>query len=299
MSSNKSPINSVIYESIASQKISEKSKSNLPLVSIITVVFNGGKTLEKTICSVLNQSYQDLEYIIIDGGSTDCTLEIITKYQDSITYWVSEPDRGIYDAMNKGIKAAKGEIIGIINSGDYYTDLALEKVVCQYQIYSSKYPFLIFTGTMYRFDTDRGLKFKLVKTQKCLKNNINQGMPINHPATFVTRETYEQIGLFNQKYRICADYDLIYRAYHSNLVKFVFLENELAYMSLGGVSERFSSLWIRGVEHFLIRKEQVFWLKNLIMSSFWIIKEVLRYALKKILSKNIMSKYYQLRHENL
>ncbi|GAB4240134.1 MAG: hypothetical protein Kow0049_27890 [Stanieria sp.] len=280
------------------QEIREKSQLNFPLVSIITVVFNSGKTLEKTICSVLNQSYQNLEYIIIDGGSTDNTLDIIHKYQELITYWISEPDRGIYDAMNKGIKVAKGEIIGIINSGDFYTDLALEEVVNQYQVHYQNNSCLIFTGTMYRFDPQKEIKFKLVKTQKSLENNINQGMPINHPATFLTRETYEKIGFFNQKYRICADYDLIYRAYHNDSIKFVFIEKELAYMSLGGFSEKFTSLGIRATEHFLIRKEQVGWLKNLGMSSFWMLEKVLKYLFKKILPKNIMSKYYQLRHGN-
>ena len=95
------------------------NSTNIPLITIITVSYNAVKTIEDTIVSVLGQTYNNIEYIIIDGGSTDGTLDIIKKYQDKITYWVSEPDKGIYDAMNKGIAKANGELIGIINSDDW------------------------------------------------------------------------------------------------------------------------------------------------------------------------------------
>ena len=94
--------------------------SPLPLVTIITVVFNGEKYLQQTIQSVINQTYDNVEYVVIDGGSTDGTVDIIRKYEDKIDYWVSEPDQGIYDAMNKGIQLAGGEIVGLINSDDCY-----------------------------------------------------------------------------------------------------------------------------------------------------------------------------------
>ena len=99
-----------------------------PKISIITVVYNGVLKLEATILSVINQDFNNFEYIIIDGGSTDGTLEIIKKYQDKITLWVSEPDNGIYDAMNKGIKYSKGEYICFINSGDILIELPIENL---------------------------------------------------------------------------------------------------------------------------------------------------------------------------
>ena len=92
-----------------------------PLISIITVVFNGEKKLEKTISSVINQTYDNLEYIVIDGSSKDGTIDIIKKYEDKINYWVSEKDSGIYEAMNKGILASKGDYINFMNAGDFFT----------------------------------------------------------------------------------------------------------------------------------------------------------------------------------
>ena len=92
------------------------------LISVVTVCYNAADTIEKTMLSVLNQTYHDIEYIIIDGGSTDGTVEIIRKYADRIAYWVSEPDKGIYDAMNKGIKVATGEWINFMNAGDEFVD---------------------------------------------------------------------------------------------------------------------------------------------------------------------------------
>lgn len=109
-----------------------------PLVSIITVVYNADNCLEETIKSVINQNYKNIEYIIIDGGSTDNTLSIIKKYEKQIKMWISEPDNGIYEAMNKGISLCQGEIVGIINAGDTYTSNAISIVVESYQ--NQSYP---------------------------------------------------------------------------------------------------------------------------------------------------------------
>jgi len=104
-----------------------------PLVSIITVVLNGRKTIEQTILSVRNQSYANIEYIIIDGGSTDGTINIIEKYSEGVDFWISESDNGLYDAMNKGIGYANGELIGLLNSDDYYESDAVSRVIEAYK----------------------------------------------------------------------------------------------------------------------------------------------------------------------
>ena len=106
--------------------ITKQSQENQPLITVVTVVRNGEKTLEKTILSVINQTYKNVEYIIVDGASTDGTLEVIKKHEDRISYWISEPDKGIYDAMNKGIDLATGDYIALLNSDDWY-----EKDTCE------------------------------------------------------------------------------------------------------------------------------------------------------------------------
>lgn len=266
-----------------------------PLVSIITVVFNGEKDLEETILSVINQSYPNIEYIIIDGKSSDRTIDIIHKYNSKIDYWVSEPDRGIYDAMNKGIMAATGEIIGLINCGDTYTSNAVEEVIKVYQNVIDK-QYLVISGAMYRFDVEKNIKFKIVKNKNNLHKNVNKVMPLNHPATFVTKAAYTKVGVFNPNYRICGDYDLIFRMYYSSLVDFVFIDRELAYMKLGGISEQFSSFWIRCKEHFDIRKDRLSLFTNLTICSYWYLKTVTKYWLRNLTNNFLLSLYYSVKH---
>ncbi len=273
----------------------QKENQQKPLVSIITVVFNGEKDLEETILSVISQSYQNLEYIIIDGKSSDRTLDVIYKYNNQVDYWISEPDEGIYDAMNKGIMAATGEIIGLINCGDTYTHNAVEEVVKVYQSVADN-QYLVITGAMYRFDPEKNIKFKIVKDREKLQKSINKTMPINHPATFVTKAIYTKLGAFDSQYRICGDYDLIFRMYHSSLVNFVFIDRELAYMKLGGISEQFSSFWIRCQEHFTIRKERIFLLTNLTICSYWYLKTVTKYCFRNLLNNSLLSLYYSVKH---
>ena len=277
--------------------ITKKGTNNLPLVSIITVVFNGESELEETIQSVIEQSYSNIEYLIIDGASRDRTLDIIRRYESQIDYWCSEPDAGIYDAMNKGIQAAQGQIIGLINCGDTYLENAIAEIVNLYNKHSQNYPLLVITGAMYRFDLEKKYQFKIAKTQELLDTKINRGMPLNHPATFITNQTYEQLGLFNTKYRICGDYDLIFRFYHNSLVKFVFSDQELANMKLGGISEQFSSIWIRCREHFQIRKNNLSLLHNLWICCYFYLITATKFTIKKIVSNSLMSFYYSWRHK--
>ncbi len=232
-----------------------------PLISIVTVVFNSEAYLESTILSVLNTSYKNYEYIVIDGGSTDKTLDIIKQYEDRIDRWISESDRGIYDAMNKGIKLAKGKIIGILNSGDLYNPETLSIVDRIYREHSEDNN-LIITGAMYRFDKLTKIEFTQIRTQRDLESKINLGMPLNHPATFVTKDVYETIGYFNPDYKICGDHDFMFRVYHSRSTKFIFTDRILAAMSMGGVSEQTSSLWIRAREKINIRKNKLNFIHN-------------------------------------
>ncbi len=184
--------------------IRRQSLPGSPLVSIITVVFNGIKSLEQTILSVLNQDYGNIEYIIVDGGSTDGTLDVVKKYEGRIDYWISERDKGIYDAMNKGIDLAGGELIGALNADDYYESGAVRAVVDAWSSDTSKG---IVYGNNYVCMDDLGLRYRNYSSLRFWK-----GMPICHQAMFVHREVYRSIGKYDLTYKITADLDFLLRA---------------------------------------------------------------------------------------
>ena len=195
-------------------------------VSIITVCLNSAKTIEQTIRSVIEQSYPNTEYIIIDGGSSDGTLDIIRKYEKHIACWVSEPDSGIYDAMNKGIAKATGDIIGIINSDDWYAENALDIVARCF-------------GDSPEIDLAHG---DLVNVYDDGFQRVNRGAsketPITwyfHPTVFVKKNIYEQFGVFDLKYRIAADAELMLRFRFSG-IKITYIPQVLAYFRNEGVT---------------------------------------------------------------
>ena len=202
---------------------------NNPFVSIITVVYNGDKHLEQTIQSVFNQSYKDIEYIIIDGASTDGTLGIIRKYEKHIDYWVSEPDLGIYDAMNKGINRARGDYVGLINSDDYYEIDAIETIVK----YSRLYPDVdIFFGNMYMLNEFLDNK-KLFTNKKGQK--LDKKFSIWHPTAFIKKKIYDEYGVFDLSYKIAADYELLLRLYKEKC-KFHYINEAISNFREGGIS---------------------------------------------------------------
>ena len=190
----------------------KQSLPNKPLISVITVVYNDDKTLTKTIESVLEQTYDNVEYIIIDGGSTDRTLDIIKAHETSIDYYLSEPDEGIYSAMNKGLSLAQGEYIGLLNSGDWYEKNALAIVAEN----GKKSPKTIIAGTQrtlneqYQSIGTRGLRF--------MDERVYLRMPLSHPGAFIPFETYEQIGHYrDSSYDIIADWDFFVRCYEQKV----------------------------------------------------------------------------------
>jgi len=187
-----------------SDAVARKAPPGTPLVSIVTVVLNGAAHIEQTIASVLGQSYPNLEYIVLDGGSTDGTLEILRRYGDRIDYWVSEPDRGIYDAMNRGVGLARGELIGLLNADDFYEPNALAAVVKAYREKRGKG---IYYGDNYVLQDELSLKYR---NRASLRYWL--GMSICHQAMFVHREVYEKLGGYDLGYRFAADYDFLLRA---------------------------------------------------------------------------------------
>ena len=161
-------------------------------VSIITVCFNSEKTIRDTIDSVLNQTYKNIEYIIVDGKSVDTTIDIIKSYElefkrKNISFkWISEKDTGIYNAMNKGVRLAKGDLIGILNSDDWYSSNAVSEVVAV----NGNQDFSVISGKKNKVNFKKEI-LKTIKNKKDIQKYIHRTMPINHPATFVHKKVYE------------------------------------------------------------------------------------------------------------
>ena len=196
-------------------------------ISIITVCLNSASTIEQTIESVLVQKDKDVEYVIVDGGSTDGTLEIINKYRNVIDIVISEPDNGIYDAMNKGISLAQGDIIGIINSDDWYEQEIFEQVRETFSVSDAG----VVYGKM-NLISENGDSQLLIPTDI---EKLRYEMEIPHSTVFIKKNIYEEYGLFSLEYKIAADYELMLR-YYSRGVKFVYLNEILANFRLGGMS---------------------------------------------------------------
>ncbi len=198
-----------------------------PLFSIVTVVRNNAVQLEQTIQSLLTQTCQDFEYIIIDGESTDDFLEVVKRYPDSRITWTSEADRGIYDAMNKGIARATGRIIGTLNAGDFYLPQTLELVAAAYQ--EAKQSDLAIAG-----DLQMITKSGLLHLDRSAPGRSKLYFSVHQPGLFVTKTIYEQYGLFDTSYLIAGDYDFILRIY--SLINIIFLGKTITQTSPAGVS---------------------------------------------------------------
>lgn len=203
---------------------------NKPLISIITAVYNDKKYLEETIMSVINQTYDNVEYIIIDGGSTDETLDIIKKYEDKIDYWVSERDAGIYDAWNKGIKISRGEWIGFLSAGDFYLpDAITNYVACINQ--SEDIDYISSKNIL----CDERKKFLRTIGTAWNWSIFRRFMNVAHVGSLHNQMLFDTYGLYNTDFRICGDYELLLRA--GPLLKAIFLNQLTCNMRIGGISD--------------------------------------------------------------
>ncbi len=217
----------------------KKSYENKPLISIVTVVYNGEKHLEQTINSVLGQTYDNIEYILIDGESTDGTMEIIKKYEGQVDYWISESDEGIYNAMNKGVSLCSGDYVAFLNADDWYPINSLDLVVGALLKTKLDYVF----GDMNLYDENT-----LVGKRK--PSNYKYGTPIGHQALFV-RTNLMRENPFNIRYKIAADYDFMIKLIKMNKI-YIQLDESLANFRIAGVS----SLSNLEYDYFMIYKEQ-------------------------------------------
>ncbi len=209
------------------QKTPEKP-STAPLVSIITVVLNGEPFIRQTLDSVLQQTYDMIEYIVIDGGSVDGTVKILKEYAPRLAYWKSERDSGISDAFNKGITKAQGDIVGLINAGDWYEPDTVQQVVN------------VFQGDKRVGVVCGSLQFWKGKQREYLCHSVPQllerDMTVTHPTCFVRQDLYAKVGLFSPEYKLAMDYEMLLRLKKQGC-RFVSLDRVLANMQHHGVSE--------------------------------------------------------------
>ncbi len=205
-------------------------------VSIITVVYNNKVTICNAIDSVLNQTHKNIEYIVIDGGSTDGTIELIKGYTNKIDTFISEKDYGLYDAMNKGIGLATGDVIGILNSDDvYFDDNVLESVV---KTFREKKTDSVFGDLYYVDQYDLNKVVRYWKSSNFELGSFANGWHPPHPSFFVKKEVYEKYGLFDLELKVSADFDLMLRFLEKHQISSVYLPKVLVKMRKGGQSNK-------------------------------------------------------------
>lgn len=239
-----------------------KNKRNSLKVSVITIVFNGLSTLKKTIQSIEAQTYGNIEYIVIDGGSEDGTIELIKANEHLIYKWVSEPDSGISDAFNKGIALATGEIIGLLNSGDTFYEDSIERIV---NIYDKNPEIEIVYGNLFLDFGDKSLNHVRFGAKIIDSRSFKCRFPdLNHPTVFVRRPLYERIGKFDVSLRFAMDYDWLRRAYRFG-AKFRKIEGSpVATLEFDGASTNNSSKTIEEVYRISLKFND-----NKIVSAFY------------------------------
>jgi glycosyltransferase involved in cell wall biosynthesis len=202
--------------------------------SIITVSFNSSQTIPNTVNSVLAQTFPNLEYIIIDGASSDGTQAIVKSFGNKITKFISEPDQGIYDAINKGIRHASGDIIGILNSDDvFYNDTVIEKVA---KVFESENPDAIYGDV--QFVDHNGSVVRYYSSKRFSPGKFRFGFMPAHPSFYAKRELFEKYGNYKTDYLIAADYELLIRFLYVNKIKTRYIEMPFVSMLKGGVSNK-------------------------------------------------------------
>jgi glycosyltransferase involved in cell wall biosynthesis len=203
-------------------------------ISLISVVFNAQNTIDRCIQSILRQKFNNVQYIIIDGGSTDNTIQIINQYRDKIDLFISEPDNGIYDAMNKRIAMATGDIIGTLNADDFYADDDVLSAVEQ-AFMDSKMSILY--GDLDYIDPNEKIIRKW-RSGQYKSGMFNWGWMPPHPTFYCRRELFERLGMYSLDYGSAADYELMLRFIHSNKTNVIYLNKVMVKMNIGGVSNK-------------------------------------------------------------
>lgn len=206
-------------------------------ISIITVTFNSASTLRDTIESIIQQTYTDYEYIIIDGKSTDKTINIIQEYESKLQNklkWISEKDKGIYDAMNKGIALATGDIIGVLNSDDFYTtNDILQNIATTFKIYDVD---AIYADVHFVNDSNLNKCIRYYSSKIFKRELMRFGFMPAHPSFYIKKKCINKIGAYDTSYKIAADFEFLLRAIYIHKIKTLYIKKNFVTMRIGGIS---------------------------------------------------------------
>lgn len=259
----------------------------LPKISIITVVYNDGQYISRTIESVISQSYKNIDYVIIDGGSTDSTIEKINKYRNEIDVFVSEKDRGIYDAMNKGIQLCSGEWLLFLNSGDFFHS---RDILTSLSKYIEQNNSDIIYGDFKVLS--ESVKFSFVNKATDV-NRIKKDMIFSHQACLIKKSLHQKFN-YDLKYKICADYDFLLKSY-LNGAKFYKVSEVMATVSNGGLSD------MNRINVFKERLKIKNTLAPSLINYFYFLKSIAYLSfvelIKKLIPNSIFEKFYKLKYK--
>jgi glycosyltransferase involved in cell wall biosynthesis len=203
-------------------------------LSLVTVIYNAQDTIGQCIESVISQNYPDLEYIIVDGGSTDNTLKIIDQYRQHINILISEPDKGIYDAMNKGIRLATGQIVGMLNADDHFAGNDILQSIAQ----AFKQPHIDAVYGDLDIINQHHKTIRKWRSHPCTKASFNLGFMPPHPTFYCRRSLFDKFGFYSLEYGSAADYELMIRLMYLHKIKSLYLNKVMVNMRLGGVSSK-------------------------------------------------------------
>ena len=203
-------------------------------ISIITIVYNNRETIADAIVSVLSQTYPDIEYIVVDGGSTDGTVDVVNAYKDSISVFISEKDNGLYDAINKGIGLATGDVVGLLHSDDLFeSDETIARIVAAFKQHGTE---SVYGDLLYVRKEDTGSVVRNWVSGKFNRKDFLYGWMPPHPTFYVKREVYLRLGLYNTQFKSAADYELMLRYLYKHNVSTAYIAEKLVKMRVGGKS---------------------------------------------------------------
>lgn len=274
--------------------------TNNPLFTIITVCYNSVSTIERTFQSVLNQSFDSYEYIVIDGNSKDGTVDLIRKYEKMFMgrmKWISEPDKGIYDAFNKGIMLSNGTLTWIVNSDDFIEADVLDYIAKIYSKYDNcNKPIISFAANFVSNKNGKIIKKLFQSKQDTIKNFKRDGQGIVHPATIIPRYVYDKLGWYDERFRIAGDIDFFHRAY-KNKIPIDNIDHIITNMSYGGISTTSTFGALKNDRKYFFSNKYKNYLVRIIKYNIWLfnqyrirnnyIKENIKKILRLFLFRNL------------